>query len=176
MGKNDNIFIKLQIEKDNQSGDLTLGIYFDINAPNFSTEKDIFNWSPTLEEIDFIVETYEMISEKIGKNYKNNYKKQDIEPSFRSPKKMEESPIIKNESRIDEVEPLKVENNTGENPAMPNLEQDEGKEKIFVQAEEEIINKALSRNKGEPSEEFMVEADEKTIIDKVLKQKLKNKK
>ena len=176
MGKNDNIFVKLQIEKDNQSGDMMLGIYFDKNAPNFSTEKDILNWSPTLEEIDFIVETFEMISKSKSKFNRHDYTIKNKETPPHNLKKTEESPPVKTTSKMEEFEPLNADNNAGENTPAPDTAPEESQEKIFVQANEETINEALSRKKGEPSEEFMVEADEKTIIDKVLKQKLKNKK
>ncbi len=176
MGKNDNIFIRLQIEKDGNSGNLMLGIYFDKNAPNFSTEKDILNWSPTFEEINFIVETFEMVSKQSGKNYGYNYSMKNNKTSFQSENKREEQPEENIERDINAVEPIKADNTTEENAPAPDIEHEEPKEKIFVQAKEETIDEALTRNKGEPVEEFMIEADEKTIIDKVLKQKLKNKK
>lgn len=176
MGKNDNIFIRLQIEKDDQSGNLMLGIYFDKNAPNFSTEKDILNWSPTFEEINFIVETFDMISKQNGKNYGYNYNVKNNKTSVQSETKWEEQPEKNVEQEVNAVEPIKADNTTEENSSAPEIEQEEPKEKIFVQAKEETIDEALTRNKGEPAEEFMVEADEKTIIDKVLKQKLKHKK
>ena len=77
---------------------------------------------------------------------------------------------------MEEFEPLNADNNAEENAPAHDTAPKESQEKIFVQANEETINEALTRKKGEPTEEFMVEADEKTIIDKVLKQKLKNKK
>ena len=40
MKKSDNIFLKLQIEKDASSGDLILNIHFDKDTPNLFTEKE----------------------------------------------------------------------------------------------------------------------------------------
>ena len=177
MDKNDNIFVKLQIEKDNQSGGLTLGIYFDRNAPNFSTEKNTVSWSPTLEEIDFITETFEMIS-----NCKGQYRQRDDniknnETPFHSQKRTEEPPTVKTESKIAEFQPFDTNEDAAEENTFPSsTESEEIEEKIFVQANEETIEEASKRKKGESFEEFVVDADEKTIIDKVLKEKIKNKK
>lgn len=176
MSKNDNIFVKLQIERNDQSGGLMLGIYFDKNAPNFSTEKDIVNWSPTLEEIDFIVETFEMMSSRKSQYRQHNQNIKNSEISFPSHNKLEEPPAVKTESKVVQFEPLNADNGAEENTPAPGTEAEEAKEKIFVQANEKTIDEALTRKKGEPVEEFIVEADEKTIIDKVLKQKIKDKK
>lgn len=176
MGKNDNIFVKLQIEKNNQSGNLTMGIYFDKNAPNFSTEEDILNWSPTVEEMDFIVETFEMISNCKSQYHRYGYNVKNNETSLSINKEPEEPSTVKTESNIVADEPFNVDNETEENHPELNTESEEIDEKIFVQANEENFEEALKRKKGESAEEFIGEADEKTIIDKVLKQKLKNKK
>jgi len=66
MKKNDNIFVKLQIEKDESSGDLILNIRFDKDTPNFFTDKDVISWCPTIEEINFVNEAFELISKNKG--------------------------------------------------------------------------------------------------------------
>ena len=63
MSKNDNIFVKLQIERNDQSGGLTLGIYFDKNPvdPN--------NLSPSLPDSDrlgFSIGAEAQITEHLG--------------------------------------------------------------------------------------------------------------
>jgi len=62
MDRDDNVFIKLQIEKSRHAGGLMLTINFDKNAPNFSIDKDRIRWAPTFEELDFVIETFEIIS------------------------------------------------------------------------------------------------------------------
>ena len=47
---------------------------------------------------------------------------------------------------------------------------------IYDPETDETIDEVLKRGKEEETDEFMVEADEKSIIDKVLKQKIKSKK
>ncbi len=64
MDKNENVFIKLQIEKNHSSGDLILVLNFDKNAPNFSMDKDMMRWYPTFEELDLVMETYEIASKR----------------------------------------------------------------------------------------------------------------
>ena len=66
MTKNQNTYVKLQIEKDQNSGGLALNVRFDKNAPNFNVEKDTISWSPTLEEIDFVNEAFDMIGRSMG--------------------------------------------------------------------------------------------------------------
>ena len=77
MRKHDNIFVKLQIEKDRNSGELTLNIQFDKDTPNFFTDKNVISWCPTIEEINFLNEAFELISKRKGNKQKkmNVYEK-----------------------------------------------------------------------------------------------------
>jgi hypothetical protein len=62
MEKKDNLFIKVQLEKSPQSGNLMINIYFDKNAPNFFYTNDTINWYPTMSELAFINETFTLIN------------------------------------------------------------------------------------------------------------------
>ena len=62
MKRPDNIYVSLQLDKDQVSGELVLNIQFDKNAPNFFTEKGIISWYPTTEELDFVSEAFEAIA------------------------------------------------------------------------------------------------------------------
>ena len=64
MEKKENLFIKVQLEKEQHTGELILNIYFDKNAPNFFLTNDIISWYPTIDEIDFINETSSLLSKK----------------------------------------------------------------------------------------------------------------
>ncbi len=64
MKKNENIFVTLQIGKDEKSGDLTINTFFDNKAPNFSTDKNRMNWCPTIEEIEFVNEAFVLLPKK----------------------------------------------------------------------------------------------------------------
>lgn len=172
MEKNDNIFVKLQIEKDNQSGGLTLGIYFDKTAPNFTIEKEGMNWSPTSEELDFIIETFEMVSNKKGQFHNQSNTHKNFSTNYSSHKEKYEPPVVKSELNRVEVEPITPHNHVTENPTPP----EKSEERIFVQANEATIDEALKRKKAEQTNQFPTDSDEKFVIDKVLKDKIKQKK
>jgi len=59
---NENIYVDLQVERDQNSGELMLNIHFDKNAPNFSTDENVISWSPTCEELDFVNEAIKIFS------------------------------------------------------------------------------------------------------------------
>jgi hypothetical protein len=61
MNKNQNIHIKLEINKDPNTGALNLLTRFDPNAPNFTQDENGWNWCPTQEERDFLNEAFQMI-------------------------------------------------------------------------------------------------------------------
>lgn len=62
MRKPDNIYVTLQLQKDDASGKVLLNIQFDQNAPNFFTDKNTISWCPTTEELDFVSEAFGMLS------------------------------------------------------------------------------------------------------------------
>jgi len=68
MKRPENIYVSLQLDKDQISGNLLLNIQFDKNAPNFSTDKGIISWCPTIEELDFVSEAFDAIAK--GKRHK----------------------------------------------------------------------------------------------------------
>ncbi|HVQ00218.1 MAG TPA: hypothetical protein VMT57_01760 [Candidatus Thermoplasmatota archaeon] len=61
MKRPNNIYVALQLDKDQESGELVLSIQFDKTAPNFFTEKGIISWYPTAEELDFVSEAFDTI-------------------------------------------------------------------------------------------------------------------
>ena len=94
-----NIYVDLQIEKDQNSGELMLNIHFDKNAPNFSTDENTISWSPTPEELDFVNEAIKIFSrgKDTGFEKKIDYhSKKSIEP------KEEIIPLSDLEKQIDE--------------------------------------------------------------------------
>ena len=72
MKKNENLYIKLGLEKDQLSNELVLNIEFDNNAPNFSKDKDVISWRPSYEEWAFANEAFEMLFK--GQNHKQGEK------------------------------------------------------------------------------------------------------
>jgi hypothetical protein len=64
MHKNENIHIRLEINKDPNTGQLNLITRFDQNAPNFTKDDKGFNWWPTSEEREFLNEAFDMLSKR----------------------------------------------------------------------------------------------------------------
>ena len=64
MTKNENIHIRLEINKDPNTGAMNLVTRFDTNAPNFTKDETGFRWFPTDEERDFLNEAFDMITKK----------------------------------------------------------------------------------------------------------------
>jgi hypothetical protein len=169
MKKNENIFISVQIQKDLESKKLLLSIQFDKNAPNFSTETDSIIWYPTGDEIDFIAEAFELIGgakypEKIAEEPQDNTTQSEVmtmDHSHRS-----------SEIRIAPLEDDMAIEVTAE-VGTSRSRSKENDEKIFVQADEKKIDEILKRKKPVAKEEYVTESSEKTLIDRMLKQKKK---
>ena len=64
MDKSENIHIKLEINRDPNTGALNLMTRFDPSAPNFIKDENGFSWSPTREEREFLNEAFDMILKK----------------------------------------------------------------------------------------------------------------
>jgi hypothetical protein len=62
MKKPENIYVSLQLRKDQTSGGLLLDIHFNKDAPNFAVDDDNVSWCPTIEELDFISEVFDLIA------------------------------------------------------------------------------------------------------------------
>jgi hypothetical protein len=174
MVKNDNIYVKLQIEKNNHSGGLTLGIYFDKNAPNFSIEKSGMNWTPTLEELEFIFETFDLVSSKKDKALSNNPKIKHHAHNSNPINSSNELPETEIETNPEEIQPITSSPMKQPEQNFLNNENCE-EERIFVQADDKLIDEALKRKQAEQAEQFSTESSDKNKIDKVLRDRIKKK-
>jgi hypothetical protein len=169
MKKNENIFISLQIQKDLESKKLLLNVQFDKNAPNLSTESDTIIWYPTCDEIDFITEAFELIGgvecpEKIEEEPQNTTIPSDdiaMDYSHRSSE-------IRSTPLEDEIA-IEVTAGLGSS-YIKNKKNDE---KIFVQADEKKIDEILKRKKPVAKKDYVTKSGEKTLINRMLKQKKK---
>lgn len=63
MEPKENLFIKVQLEKEHQTGKLMINIYFDKNAPNFYYNNETISWYPTMDELSFINETFTLLNQ-----------------------------------------------------------------------------------------------------------------
>jgi len=170
MKKNENIFISLQIQKDQESKKLLLSVQFDKNAPNFSTETHTIIWYPTCEEIDFITEAFELFGWA-----------ESPEKVIEEPQNTTTSPeeITMNYShRSSEIRIAPLEDDLAAIEVTADLESsstknEENDEKIFVQTDVKKIDEILKRKKLIVKEDYVTESGEKKFIDRMLKQKKK---
>ncbi len=176
MDKNENVFIKLQIEKNHSSGDLILVLNFDKNAPNFSMDKDMIRWSPTFEELDLVLETYEITSKKKNRVERYDEEVRNTIPYPHSDDKTEVSLSDEpSEREIAASEALEGDLVFKESPSEPVLDKKNDEEELFVQVDEKTIDAALKRESVGVGEALILDEDDKSIIDKMLKKREKNK-
>ena len=176
MDKNENVFIKLQIEKDHSSGDLMLILNFDKNAPNFLVDKDTIRWSPNSEELDLVMETYEITSKKKNRVERYDEEVRNTIPYPHSDDKTEVSLSDEpSERKIAASEPLEGDLVFKESPSEPVLDKKNDEEELFVQVDEKTIDAALKRESVGVGEALILDEDDKSIIDKMLKKRKKNK-
>ncbi|UCF12069.1 MAG: hypothetical protein JSW06_08505 [Thermoplasmatales archaeon] len=123
MKKNENIHVKLQIGKDVSSGKLTLNVYFDKDTPNFFTDKNVLSWCPTIEEIDFVNEAFEMVSK--SKNYKHEKKVKKDKGDAPVVKKTEDHLKASKEEKTVESEPDRLDEDTEESSNLSDSEKKE---------------------------------------------------
>ena len=86
MEKNKEVYIKI-----------TPNIQFDNNAPNFTKEKDVISWNPSVEEWAFVNEIFEIISRGQGYKYgkkqileRNEAEEEDVIPPTKEHEKVDE--------------------------------------------------------------------------------------
>lgn len=168
MNKNDNIFVNLQIEKDKHSGELIFNVQFDKSSPNFSVDKDIIKWLPTFEEIDFIVEAFELISKNKGKVIKTKHKINDHKSSPSEDDNPETPSNDLPETEVTSFNSLDVGNEDEKSSLTDDSEKEKDEKKIFKQADDKTIDEMLKRKKTDSDEGLITDTDEKTIVDRVL--------
>jgi hypothetical protein len=169
MKKNENIFISLQIQKDLESKGLLLSVQFDKNAPNILLEHESINWCPTPDEIDFIVEAFELIGD--NKVQRTVIEKPQDAPS---PPEADTSDYSHRSSQI-RIAPLPNDMvlEEAEELGSSRIKRKEDEDSIFIQADEKKIDEILKRKKPVVKDEYATDSGEKTIIDRMLKQKKK---
>ena len=197
---NDKIYIKVELGRDKISGNLSLMTVFDENAPNFSKDSEGYYWIPTIGERDFINEAFDLLpTTKTNfpeKNIKSELKvekppepREELTPNMEGMFINDKSPLNREKIVASEIkQETYVRENTEQasEEAVFEVTKEELKDKnsdeekndratgILRSADANAINLALEKRK-EQKEEDIVEADEQTIIDRVLRQKKKGK-
>jgi hypothetical protein len=169
MKKNENIAISLQVQRGKESKALFLCVQFDKTAPNFAIDNDSITWYPTCDEIDFIADAFHLIGESKDKE-KTIEEKDALEPSPEI--KSVEPSIRSSEIRIPPLSDDAVIEITA-NSEVAHSKGNDVDEKIFVQADDKKIDEILKRRKAKIEKEYAIESEEKSIMDRMLKQKRK---
>jgi hypothetical protein len=163
MKKNENIYITLQIQKDQESKALCLLVQFDKNAPNFSLEDEAITWYPTSDELGFIAEAFNLTGGSSNQIKAMRNMQQNDNTT--------EPPNPSSEIRVaTPPDDTVIEVTTDERSSY--IKKKPTEDRIFVQADDKTIDEALKRKKG-IDEEYGIESSEKTLIDRMLKQKKK---
>jgi len=168
MKKNENIFITLQLQKDQESKALCLLVQFDKNAPNFSLEDGSLCWCPTSDELSFIAEAFSLV----GGSTTQIRPMQTVQ-HFDTPRKS--APMEQPNEPPEMHEPLPPEDTVieiGAGDRASYVQKKPAEDRIFVQADDKTIDEALKRKKG-LDEDYGIESREKNLIDRMLKQKKK---
>jgi len=171
----DNVFIKLQIEKDKQSGGLMLTINFDKNAPNFLSDTHEISWSPTCEELDFIIEMFGIISKR--KNLEDKQIEEIRDDAYHPPSddNTEESFSESSEKKIETFEPLNGGFDVKKNSTGSFSEKKDDEKEIFVQVDDKKIDEVLKKKGIDVEEALILDKEEKGIIDRMVKKRGKYK-
>lgn len=173
MKKNENIFISLGLQKDIESKSLLLSVQFDRNAPNFFEDNQVISWSPTIDELDFINEAFELMG-------KNHVKCKRPEPENEETKEVDNTTEFEKAQyshRSSEIRIAPLPNNMSleveENLGSSQINKADDEERIFIQADEKKIDEILKRKKQITKQTSDTDSDEKTFIDRMMKQKKK---
>lgn len=195
---NNKINIRVELARNTKTGKLALTAIFNENAPNFSKDKEGYYWIPTVDEKDFLNEAFQLMPRgQTVQTFNKKMSPKQLEPELEdtektdleieeeqvekaeSPKNFEKiedmitsKPQEKNKTAVFEKAEEDEEGEETENETEEKEEEDD--EGLIVSADEEAIDAALNKRRGE-KDNSMREADEQTIIDRVLSQKKKGK-
>lgn len=187
MAKDDNVNIKLELNKNKNSGKIDIVAHFDNKAPNVIIENNEYFWMPTVEEKDFLNEAFSLVPT----NNKSDAFNKESNLSSRTPKKEEslkeqsEKPArdigeikesIKKEITAEHA-PADVENDANED----NKKQDE-EPAVFEVANKDDASQEKNHESDKESkdkeknvdEAVIVEADSKAIENALKKHQKKN--
>lgn len=168
MEKKENLFIKVQLEKEQYSGRLMINIYFDKNAPNFFLTNNTINWYPTMDELSFINETFTLLN-------KNTPTPATPQPTYAPTPSETKTPIEEPPEIVSfDEEPIQTpitadasfDTHCEETPTKPPFVNDASPEEILASIPVD------SMDNTPPPEEKLVQADDKSIT-KALLEKLK---
>lgn len=76
------IFCKIELVKDKNSGNITLTAHLNPQAPNVLTEEHTISWTPTFEEQKFLIEAISLVN-KQQQQPLVTFSKKNIQPAYK---------------------------------------------------------------------------------------------
>lgn len=189
LAKEENVFIKIQIEKNHVSKNFKLSVHFDENAPNFLTQANQMYWTPTSEEMKFLIEMYEIIFKNNTENTNNfTSEKQLYDPlldkkndDFSDHKdqqsnevylQKEKPDIFSNDASDFQARDTQHQEELFESPqektSDKQSEESSDDKDVFVQINDNAIDTLLKKKHQEKQDSFSYEEDKRSI-DALLK-------
>ena len=168
MALSDKISIRLELSKD-KDDKLSIIVRFNGKASNFTIDKNECTWIPTIEEKQLIDEAFKLIlDEKTPVPPPPITRPIRFEDQLREPK-VEKIEIKKDGSLEAKIDVKLEERSKTEQPSKQEIEE----KSTIVEVGDESLEDAIEKHikKDEP----LKEADEHTIIDRVLSQKKKGR-
>ncbi|MFO7678023.1 MAG: hypothetical protein R6V50_06565 [Thermoplasmatota archaeon] len=157
-----NIFIKIQIEKSKTSNNFILTLNFDRNAPNFLADANQTCWAPTSQEMDFLIDMFQMVSKN-----NNFFQRKDIQVKemVYSTKDKSQNSNSNDMKQIDSSEnkpKIREEETISENrDSISDMNEIEKKDESFVQVNDKISDEDFSNKKKDKN--VFVQIDDKKI-------------
>ncbi len=143
MSKDDNVYVKLELNKNKNSGKIDIVARFNNKAPNITVENNEYFWMPTIEEKNFLNEAFNLFpNSSVKKSSHSAFDSKDSIPMKKETS--EEEPKLEKKESMDIKEPVKKE--------------------IYSETKTEDIEKEKPIEKKEPSV-FKVTEENKEIKD-----------
>jgi len=191
--KTPKIHVKVELDRNPITKAIQLKTIFNPKAPNVFNEKKDFIWEPTAEEIEFLFQAFNMFPSTSQKQIYPEIKEpeEDIPSRFSSEERYEETSDDSEENQQEEEQKeeqfeevsAKDETSSDEEPSEPKSEFDKmadsdddfgekEKDRVLIAADAKTIDEIVKRKRGNGEGTFK-EANEETILDKILRQKKK---
>jgi hypothetical protein len=190
MAKEDNVFIKIQIEKNHVSKNFKLSVHFDENAPNFLSQANQMYWAPTSEEMKFLMDMYDIIlknntggknsfasekeihdpfvdtaehdsSERIQHVSQSNYRQKEKDDIFSEVETDYTTADVTNEEQLSE--------SIKEKPMDEQIKQPSEDKEIFVQINDHAIDDIIQKKNHDAKQDILSYEEDKRSIDALLK-------
>jgi len=157
MSDKNKINIKLELSKDEYNNKLNVIVHFNENSSNFNVSKNTCYWKPTLDEVDLINEAVKLVSNKNLNLSQSPSVKTHVE------EKTEENTNYKPKEEVED-------NLDDETPVEETVEPS-----VVVNASDDMLEETIQKHIKNDEDDDLKQADEHTIIDRVLTQKKKGR-